>query len=105
MSHQAPTMSSTSKTSPRARHKNHKNSKSTTNKSTSQKQRGSNQDVGSGSVGSSGSNKCRGRCRVQWSEQHVKEGLVLVQESQLARVVKTGPISEHYDIDPKPFAR
>jgi serine/threonine-protein kinase GIN4 len=42
---------------------------------------------------------------VQWSEQHVKEGLVLVQEAQLARVVKTGPIAEHYEIDPKPFAR
>lgn len=41
---------------------------------------------------------------MQWSEKHVKEGLVLVQESQLARVVKTGPISEHYEIDPKPFA-
>ncbi|KAG8035255.1 hypothetical protein G9C98_001745 [Cotesia typhae] len=30
--------------------------------------------------------RCRGRCRVQWSEKHVKEGLVLVQETQLARV-------------------
>lgn len=49
--------------------------------------------------------RCRGRCRVQWSEKHVKEGLVLVQETQLARVVKTGPIAEHYEIDPKPFAR
>jgi hypothetical protein len=49
--------------------------------------------------------RCRGRCRVQWSEKHVKEGLVLVQEAQLARVVKTGPITEHYEIDPKPFAR
>ncbi|KYQ48729.1 Serine/threonine-protein kinase 17B [Trachymyrmex zeteki] len=48
--------------------------------------------------------RCRGRCRVQWSEKHVKEGLVLVQEAQLARVVKTGPITEHYEIDPKPFA-
>nr|XP_031832386.1 dentin sialophosphoprotein-like isoform X1 [Nomia melanderi] len=48
--------------------------------------------------------RCRGRCRVQWSEKHVKEGLVLVQEAQLARVVKTSPISEHYEIDPKPFA-
>ncbi|CAG5073863.1 Similar to Stk17b: Serine/threonine-protein kinase 17B (Rattus norvegicus) [Cotesia congregata] len=48
--------------------------------------------------------RCRGRCRVQWSEKHVKEGLVLVQETQLARVVKTGPIAEHYEIDPKPFA-
>lgn len=34
----------------------------------------------------------------------MKEGLVLVQEAQLARVVKTGPIAEHYEIDPKPFA-
>lgn len=34
----------------------------------------------------------------------MKEGLVLVQEAQLARVVKTGPITEHYEIDPKPFA-
>lgn len=41
---------------------------------------------------------------MQWSEKHVKEGLVLVQEAQLARVVKTGPITEHYEIDPKPFA-
>lgn len=42
---------------------------------------------------------------MQWSEKHVKEGLVLVQEAQLARVVKTGPITEHYEIDSKPFAR
>ena len=41
---------------------------------------------------------------MQWSEKHVKEGLVLVQEAQLARVVKTGPITEHYEIDSKPFA-
>lgn len=34
----------------------------------------------------------------------MKEGLVLVQETQLARVVKTGPITEHYEIDSKPFA-
>ncbi|XP_058794572.1 uncharacterized protein LOC131666174 isoform X2 [Phymastichus coffea] len=95
--HQAPTMSSASKTSPRPRHRN----------LTSKQNKPTRQQTGirsSTNTYNNQSDRCRGRCRVQWSEQHVKEGLVLVQEAQLARVVKTGPITEHYDIEPKPFA-
>lgn len=95
MIYQSPTMSSQRKASPRPQHRK---LQSTASKSST-----------SGSRARSGMEKsterCRGRCRVQWSEKHVKEGLVLVQEAQLARVVKTGPISEHYEIDAKPFAR
>lgn len=94
-SHQAPTMSSSRKTSPRPQHKNLQTAAPKTSSSKGKR----------GTCRSTGTERCRGRCRVQWSEQHVKEGLVLVQEAQLARVVKTGPISEHYEIDPKPFAR
>ena len=96
-SHQAPTMSSAQKTSPRPRHKNLQLSSTKSSPALLKNRR---------CVGKAiNSERCRGRCRVQWSERHVKEGLVLVQEAQLARVVKTGPISEHYEIEPKPFAR
>ncbi|KAL2724811.1 putative serine/threonine-protein kinase isoform X1 [Vespula maculifrons] len=93
-SHQAPTMSSTRKTSPRFQHRNLQSS----SKCANSKRRGGTAER------AHGEERCRGRCRVQWSEKHVKEGLVLVQETQLARVVKTGPITEHYEIDSKPFA-
>lgn len=88
-------MSSSRKTSPRPQHKNLQNPAAKSSSSRGKP----------GTCRSAGTERCRGRCRVQWSEQHVKEGLVLVQEAQLARVVKTGPIAEHYEIDPKPFAR
>ncbi|KAL6434330.1 hypothetical protein ACFW04_006037 [Cataglyphis niger] len=91
-SHQAPTMSSTRKTSPRPQHRNLQASPGKCAKTKRANDRTINDE------------RCKGRCRVQWSEKHVKEGLVLVQEAQLARVVKTGPITEHYEIDPKPFA-
>ncbi|XP_031366645.1 serine/threonine-protein kinase GIN4-like isoform X2 [Apis dorsata] len=93
--HQSPTMSSARRTSPRAQRRN---LQASSGKCASAKaKRGDERGAGS-------EERCRGRCRVQWSEKHVKEGLVLVQEAQLARVVKTGPITEHYEIDPKPFA-
>ncbi|XP_070148806.1 uncharacterized protein [Polyergus mexicanus] len=91
-SHQAPTMSSTRKSSPRPQHRNLQASPGKCAKAKRANDRTINDE------------RCKGRCRVQWSEKHVKEGLVLVQEAQLARVVKTGPITEHYEIDPKPFA-
>ncbi|KYN42282.1 Serine/threonine-protein kinase 17B [Trachymyrmex septentrionalis] len=90
-SHQAPTMSSMRKTSPGPQRRSLQASPAKCAK-TKRNDRTINEE------------RCRGRCRVQWSEKHVKEGLVLVQEAQLARVVKTGPITEHYEIDPKPFA-
>ncbi|KAG5334774.1 ST17B kinase, partial [Acromyrmex charruanus] len=90
-SHQAPTMSSMRKTSPGPQRRSLQASPAKCAK-TKRNDRAINEE------------RCRGRCRVQWSEKHVKEGLVLVQEAQLARVVKTGPITEHYEIDPKPFA-
>ncbi|XP_046603596.1 uncharacterized protein LOC124297051 [Neodiprion virginianus] len=95
-SHQAPTMSSARKISPRPQHRSGKSAPTPNSPSPSKGRRTLDRN--------GGAERCRGRCRVQWSEKHVKEGLVLVQESQLARVVKTGPISEHYEIDPKPFA-
>lgn len=94
--HQAPTMSSAHKASPRLQQRK---LQSTASKSLTSRSR-TNSDIDNKQV-----ERFRGRCRVQWSEKHVKEGLVLVQETQLARVVKTGPISEHYEIDSKPFAR
>ena len=94
--HQAPTLSSANKSSV-ARNKS-SNGSSSVRSARACKQR-------LAARNSTGIGRCRGRCRVQWSEKHVKEGLVLVQEAQLARVVKTGPIGEHYDIEAKPFAR
>ncbi|KYN04113.1 PREDICTED: serine/threonine-protein kinase par-1-like [Cyphomyrmex costatus] len=91
-SHQAPTMSSMRKTSPGPQRRSLQASPAKCAKTKRTNDRATNEE------------RCRGRCRVQWSEKHVKEGLVLVQEAQLARVVKTGPITEHYEIDPKPFA-
>ncbi|XP_012540585.1 probable serine/threonine-protein kinase HSL1 [Monomorium pharaonis] len=90
--HQAPTMSSIRKTSPGSQRRSLQASSAKCAKTNRANDRTGNEE------------RCRGRCRVQWSEKHVKEGLVLVQEAQLARVVKTGPITEHYEIDPKPFA-
>ncbi|TGZ46634.1 uncharacterized protein [Temnothorax longispinosus] len=90
--HQAPTMSSIRKTSPGPQRRSLQASPAKCAKTKRTNERVVNEE------------RCRGRCRVQWSEKHVKEGLVLVQEAQLARVVKTGPITEHYEIDPKPFA-
>ncbi|XP_011155539.2 probable serine/threonine-protein kinase DDB_G0278901 isoform X1 [Solenopsis invicta] len=90
--HQAPTMSSIRKTSPGSQRRSLQASSAKCAKTKRTNDRAVNEE------------RCRGRCRVQWSEKHVKEGLVLVQEAQLARVVKTGPITEHYEIDPKPFA-
>ncbi|XP_017886177.1 probable serine/threonine-protein kinase MARK-A [Ceratina calcarata] len=92
--HQSPTMSSTRKTSPRPQRRSLQASSG----------KCANAKAKRGGDRTGNEERCRGRCRVQWSEKHVKEGLVLVQETQLARVVKTGPITEHYEIDPKPFA-
>ncbi|XP_034937556.1 probable serine/threonine-protein kinase MARK-A [Chelonus insularis] len=44
------------------------------------------------------------KCKLRWSREHVKEGLVHVEESQFSGVIKSEPISVHYEIDPKPFA-
>ncbi|XP_003494400.1 probable serine/threonine-protein kinase MARK-A isoform X1 [Bombus impatiens] len=92
--HQSPTMSSARKTSPRPQRRSLQASSA----------KCANAKAKRGGDRTGNEERCRGRCRVQWSEKHVKEGLVLVQEAQLARVVKTGPITEHYEIDPKPFA-
>ncbi|KAL7300747.1 hypothetical protein TKK_0006724 [Trichogramma kaykai] len=105
--HQAPTLSSTNKSS--GKHTKSRDARTTTSNSKSSKAArnaaNNKQSANSnGVVDGPNNNRCRGRCRVQWSEKHVKEGLVLIQEAQLARVVKTGPINEYYDIEPKPFA-
>lgn len=95
--HQSPTMSSARKTSPRPQRRN---LQASSGKCANAKAKAKRVTDRTGNE-----ERCRGRCRVQWSEKHVKEGLVLVQEAQLARVVKTGPITEHYEIDSKPFAK
>lgn len=93
--HQAATMSSIRKTSPKPHRKFQTTASKSQNQLITKYKKDCDKTV----------ERCRGRCRVEWSEKHVKEGLVLVQEAQLARVVKNGPITEHYEIDPKPFAR
>ncbi|XP_014469952.1 PREDICTED: putative serine/threonine-protein kinase YPL150W isoform X2 [Dinoponera quadriceps] len=85
-------MSSIKRTSPRSQHRHLQISSAKCGKTKRANDRATNEE------------RCSGKCRVQWSEKHVKEGLVLVQEAQLAKLVKTGPITEQYEIDPKPFA-
>lgn len=41
---------------------------------------------------------------VQWKTRNVQEGIVIVDEAQLSRLIKRDPISKYYDMDPEPFA-
>ncbi|CAB3362475.1 Hypothetical predicted protein [Cloeon dipterum] len=41
---------------------------------------------------------------VQWRQQNVQQGLVIVDETQLAKLIKREPIEKYYDMDPAPFA-
>lgn len=41
---------------------------------------------------------------VQWKTRNVQEGIVLVDETQLSRLIKRDPIDKFYDMDPEPFA-
>jgi hypothetical protein len=41
---------------------------------------------------------------VQWKESNVQEGIVIVNELQLSKLIKRDPIQKFYDLDPEPFA-
>lgn len=42
---------------------------------------------------------------VQWKHRNVQEGIVIVDELQLSKLIKRDPIQKFYDLDPEPFAR
>jgi hypothetical protein len=41
---------------------------------------------------------------VQWKQRNVQEGIVIVNELQLSKLIKRDPIQKFYDLDPEPFA-
>lgn len=41
---------------------------------------------------------------VQWKQRNVQEGIVIVDELQLSKLIKKDPIQKFYDLDPEPFA-
>jgi len=41
---------------------------------------------------------------VQWKHTNVQEGIVIVDELQLSKLIKRDPIQKFYDLDPEPFA-
>jgi hypothetical protein len=40
---------------------------------------------------------------VQWKQRNVQEGIVIVDEIQLSKLIKRDPIQTFYDLDPEPF--
>ncbi|KAJ9577422.1 hypothetical protein L9F63_026258 [Diploptera punctata] len=41
---------------------------------------------------------------VQWKQRNVQEGIVIVDEHQLSKLIKREPIQKFYELDPEPFA-
>lgn len=41
---------------------------------------------------------------VQWKQTNVQQGVVVVDEAQLSKLIKTEPIEKYYKLDPEPFA-
>lgn len=41
---------------------------------------------------------------VQWKQTNVQQGVVVVDEAQLTKLIKTEPIEKYYKLDPEPFA-
>ncbi|XP_054285335.1 uncharacterized protein LOC129001925 [Macrosteles quadrilineatus] len=41
---------------------------------------------------------------VQWKQTNVEHGVVIVDEKQLLKLIKTEPIEKYYELDPEPFA-
>lgn len=41
---------------------------------------------------------------VQWKQTNVEHGVVIVDEKQLLKLIKTEPIEKFYELDPEPFA-
>nr|CAD7587350.1 unnamed protein product [Timema genevievae] len=60
---------------------------------------------GGGSARSGGGGKSKQNQQVvQWKQRNVQEGIVLVDEAQLSKLIKREPIHKYYDMDPEPFA-
>ncbi|XP_059488226.1 NUAK family SNF1-like kinase 1 [Neocloeon triangulifer] len=61
---------------------------------------------GAGPSGGGRARRMRGGSKkvVQWRQQNVQQGLVIVDETQLAKLIKREPIEKYYDMDPAPFA-
>lgn len=47
---------------------------------------------------------CPKRQVVHWKQNNIKQGIVVVDEQQLSKLIKTDPIENHYELDPEPFA-
>lgn len=50
-------------------------------------------------------NKTRSKQTVQWKPADVEQGVIVVDEKQLMRLVKTEPIENYYRLDSEPFAK
>lgn len=48
--------------------------------------------------------KTKQQQQVQWKQRNVQEGIVVVDELQLSKLIKRDPIQKFYDLDPEPFA-
>lgn len=49
--------------------------------------------------------KTKGKQTVLWKHADVEQGVVVVDEKQLMRLVKTEPIENYYRLDSEPFAK
>ncbi|XP_066995531.2 uncharacterized protein [Anabrus simplex] len=58
----------------------------------------------SGARGRSGRSRSKSQPVVQWKQRNVQEGLVVVDEQQLSRLIKRDPIEKYYELDAEPFA-
>lgn len=41
---------------------------------------------------------------VQWNQKKIQDGVVLVDDCQLAKLVRKEPIEKYYEIDSRPIA-
>nr|CAD7396919.1 unnamed protein product [Timema cristinae] len=59
---------------------------------------------GGGSARNGGGKNKQHQQVVQWKQRNVQEGVILVDEAQLSKLIKREPIHKYYDMDPEPFA-
>lgn len=50
-------------------------------------------------------NKTKSKQTVLWKPADVQQGVVVVDEKQLMRLIKTEPIENYYRLDSEPFAK
>lgn len=50
-------------------------------------------------------NKTKSKQTVLWKHTDIEQGVVVVDEKQLMRLVKTEPIENYYRLDSEPFAK